>query len=144
MVKFFSFLQVLLALFLLILQWPELSFITDIYPVIGVLILLFMILCVFIQRFLGVKLAPLQKTMATVLKTHLYINSAITVTMPNKNKLKLWGLPIAMVDSLKKGDLVYIEYKGWEVVKIKKVDSKTENKPAKPAKPTKASKRVTS
>ena len=128
MAKFFYFLAFIFIFIALILQRPEFSRINDILPLIVLSLLFLVYLCLMMNRYFGVKLAPLKMTRGRVLKTHIYYSCSITVLLPNNKKLKLSGISHAMANTLKKGDLVYIEYKGWEVVKIKKVELKDESK----------------
>ena len=72
------------------------------------------------------------------LSKNIYINQNADFLLPNGKKLKLNANTIdrKVFSTFKKGDVVNIEYKGWRVLYIEKVQANPKPKPAQPtAKP---------
>ena len=139
MARFFDVLA-FMSIIIMFLPIPRLMYFFDVFPEVKIILIAVCIISTFISYLFGVIKSPLKKARVSVLKIHPHINSGITIMLPSRKKLTLWNVPIALVDSLKKGDIVDVEYKGWAIKKIRKVNSKTENKSVQPMKSTKARK----
>ena len=139
MSKFFTILA-FLTIIILVLPIPQLRLFFDTHLEAKTIVVIIGFISVLLSGYFGVIAVPVKKIRTKLLKVHHFGGRAITILLPNKKKEKLYGEIHVLIDSLKKGDIVDIEYKGWSLEKIKKVDLKTENKPEKPAKSTKARK----